>query len=99
MSTPTNILVVDVECTCWDNLPPNKFPETRNEIIEIGLAVINIKKEELVESRSIIVVPPTTEISEFCTQLTTLTPELVQAIGIPFADAMNILDKEYRAER
>jgi inhibitor of KinA sporulation pathway (predicted exonuclease) len=99
MSTAKNILVIDVEATCWDNLPPNKFPDTQNEIIEIGLAVIDIKAQKIVESRSIIVLPFQTSISPFCTQLTTLTPEFVQANGIPFVDAMNILDKEYRAER
>ena len=95
MSTPQNILVVDVEATCWNDNRLNP----RNEIIEIGIAVIDIKTKTLTESRSIIVTPPTTEISAFCTQLTTLTPEFVQAHGIPFKNAMDICRSEYKMHR
>lgn len=99
MSTPKNILVIDVESTCWENLPPNKFPETRNEIIEIGIAVIDIKKREITESCSILVTPPTTEISDFCTQLTGIDSPLIALHGIPFADAIAKLRDEYKAHR
>ncbi len=99
MSTPTSILVVDIEATCWENLPPNKFPQNRNEIIEIGLTVVDVKTKKLGESRSIMVIPPTTEISEFCTKLTTITAEQIKKEGISFADAIAILTKEYKANR
>jgi inhibitor of KinA sporulation pathway (predicted exonuclease) len=99
MSTPKKILVIDVEATCWENLPPNKFPETRNEIIEIGVAVLDIKSRALEESRSILVKPPTTEISEFCTRLTTITPKMIHHLGVSFQEAIDILSKEYRASR
>jgi inhibitor of KinA sporulation pathway (predicted exonuclease) len=99
MSTAKSILVVDVEATCWQDKPPNKFPNNRNEIIEIGLTRIDILKQEIVETRSILVTPPTTQISEFCTELTTITQEMIDEKGIPFKQAMEILDKEYRASR
>lgn len=99
MSTPKTILVVDIEATCWKDKLPYIFPEPRNEIIEIGIAVIDIKTKTLVESRSIIVIPPTTEISDFCTELTTLTPEFIQTHGIPFKDAMDICRNEYKMHR
>jgi inhibitor of KinA sporulation pathway (predicted exonuclease) len=99
MSTPKHILVVDVEATCWDNLPPNKFPNTRNEIIEIGLVVMDVKTHEIGERRAIMVKPATTEISDFCTSLTTITPEMIEEYGIPFPDACDILKKEYKSYR
>lgn len=99
MSTPKKILVIDIEATCWKNRPPNQFPETRNEIIEIGLAVVDIKTKTLEESRSIMVIPPTTEISDFCTELTTITPEMITKDGIPFRDACDILMNEYKSYR
>jgi inhibitor of KinA sporulation pathway (predicted exonuclease) len=99
MSTAKTILCVDIEATCWEGRPPNKFPETRNEIIEIGITPIDIKTKTIGPSRAIIVTPPTTEISEFCTRLTTITPEFVEEYGIPFAEAMNILSTEYKAGR
>lgn len=99
MSTPKKILVIDVEATCWQDKPPNKFPYARNEIIEIGITPIDIKTKTLEDSRSIIVFPSTTEINEFCTKLTTLTPEFVQKEGVPFRRAIDILRDEYRVDR
>jgi inhibitor of KinA sporulation pathway (predicted exonuclease) len=92
--------VIDVESTCWNNLPPNKFPDTRNEIIEIGLTSIELKPTyRILESRSILVKPVETEISEFCTELTTITSEMINRSGIKFEDAINILKSEYKSHR
>lgn len=99
MSTPKTILVVDVEATCWEKLPPNKFPSTRNEIIEIGITEIDIASKTLGESHSILVIPPTTEISDFCTKLTTITPELIQREGIPFREAIELLVSKFKSNR
>jgi inhibitor of KinA sporulation pathway (predicted exonuclease) len=99
MSTAKSILVIDVEATCWEDKPPNKFPQNRNEIIEIGLTRIDIKQQDIVETRSILVKPPTTQINEFCTKLTTLTPAMVEKHGVSFKQAINILDEEYKASR
>lgn len=99
MSTPKSILVIDVECSCWENLPPNKFPESRNEIIEIGITPIIISDKSLGESEGIIVIPPTTELSDFCTQLTTITPQLILNEGISFSAAINILFTKYKSNR
>jgi inhibitor of KinA sporulation pathway (predicted exonuclease) len=100
MSTPKKILVIDVEATCWEHLPPNKFADTRNEIIEIGITPIDIDERRAIgETRSILVIPPTTEISEFCTRLTTITPEMIAKDGIPFKQAIDILRDEYKLHR
>lgn len=99
MSTPKKILVIDVEATCWENLPPNKFPENRNEIIEIGITQIDIATRTIESSEGILVIPPTTEINAFCTKLTTITPELIAKEGIPFKDAIGILQTKYECNR
>lgn len=99
MSTAKKILVIDIEATCWEDRPPNNFPFTRNEIIEIGITPIDIKTKTIEDSRSIIVLPPTTEVSEFCTKLTTLTPEFVKENGIPYRDAIDILLHEFKSNR
>lgn len=100
MSTPKQILVIDVEATCWDNLPPNliEASQRRNEIIEIGITPIDIKTNEIGLSRSIIVKPNKTTISTFCTKLTTLTPEFVEKTGITFPEAIEILNDDYRTD-
>src|SRR5689334_6335461 len=99
MSTPKTILCIDVEATCEENRPPNKFPDQPNEIIEIGVAEVDIKTKQIERVESIIILPPSTKISEFCTRLTTLTPEFVQENGIPIKDAMDILRTKYKLHR
>jgi len=101
MSTPKLCLVIDVEATCWEQNPPNGPPsvEKKGEIIEIGITPISLPDKKILESEAIIVFPTTTEVSEYCTNLTTLTPEFVAEEGIPFRDAIDILRFKYRADR
>ena len=99
MSTPKFINVVDVEATCWENEPPNNTYEPRNEIIEVGITPIDIKTRQLGIKRSIIVLPKRTEISPFCTELTTLTPEFVADNGVTFERMLTILREEYKADK
>jgi len=100
MSTPKKILVIDIEATCWKDKPPNQqLGETQNEIIEIGIAVIDIKAKVLESSRSIMVKNVRTEISDFCTELTTITQEMIDQHGIFFSEACDILKREYKSDR
>jgi inhibitor of KinA sporulation pathway (predicted exonuclease) len=91
------INVVDIESTCWERDPPRG---QTSEVIEIGISVIAMygtPKRQIVASESIVVLPTRSEISEFCTKLTSLTPEFVKKNGIPFKDAMQILKDKYGA--
>jgi inhibitor of KinA sporulation pathway (predicted exonuclease) len=85
------VLVVDLEATCWENGPPEG---QENEIIEIGLCPFDVSRRKRLEKRSILVRPETSEVSEFCTGLTTLTQEDVDG-GIPLDEACALLRDEY----
>lgn len=85
------LLVVDVESTCWEKEPP---PGMISEIIEIGITVVNIQSLELEKSQSIIIKPTMSEVSEFCTNLTTITQTDVNK-GITYEQACKILRKEF----
>lgn len=85
------IIVVDIESTCWEGRPP---PGEEAEIIEIGLTVLDPASKELSDRRAIIVRPQRSKVSNFCTRLTTLTQEDVDA-GVSFAEACDILEREY----
>lgn len=69
------IVVVDVESTCWKDKPPPGVP---SEIIEIGICTLDLKTLERGEKKSILVKPKRSEVSPFCTELTTITPEMVK---------------------
>jgi inhibitor of KinA sporulation pathway (predicted exonuclease) len=68
------IPIVDVECTCYE---VNAWPSGQvQEIIEIGVAVLNTQTLEIGEKKSYLIPPTQSEVSPFCTKLTTLTPAM-----------------------
>lgn len=87
----TEFLVIDLEATCWEK---NQMPSTMiSEIIEIGYAILKVNGNQILSHGSIIVKPERSTISEFCTNLTTLTQEIVDR-GVYFPEACRILTLE-----
>ena len=102
MSTPKLCLVVDLEATCWEKDEDGYFTDKQkndSEIIEIGITSICMEDKVIVGSESIIIRPTKSEISEYCTNLTTLTPEFVEEEGISFVEAIDILRVKYRTDK
>jgi len=87
------IIVVDVESTSWEGNPPKG---QESEIIEIGIATLDVASLERKEKESVLVRPFRSAVSEFATKLTTLTQQQVDG-GIPFRDACSVLQSKYRA--
>ncbi|MFI6157880.1 exonuclease domain-containing protein [Kitasatospora sp. NPDC051170] len=85
--------VIDVEATCWNGQPP---PGSVNEVIEIGLTVVDLSARLRVSRHRILVRPTRSKVSEFCTELTGLTQAEVDR-GVSFAEACRILVEEYGA--
>lgn len=89
------IVVIDIEATCWNGKPPSG---QENEIIEIGICPLDIVSGQPLEKESILVKPEHSQVSKFCTKLTTLTQEQVDR-GIPFQKACSILQKKYNTNQ
>lgn len=87
------ILVIDVEATCWEDQPAHAAD---SEIIEVGLCVVDVPRLERIERRSILIKPVRSEVSPYCTRLTTLTAADLADAGT-LADACRVLTKEYRS--
>ncbi|HEX8561926.1 MAG TPA: 3'-5' exonuclease [Flavobacterium sp.] len=86
------IVVVDIEATCWEGkLPVGMY----NDIIEIGICLLDVETGEISENRGILIKPERSSVSPFCTQLTTITQEMLDADGISFKEALNILRKDF----
>jgi inhibitor of KinA sporulation pathway (predicted exonuclease) len=85
------LLVIDIEATCWEGEVPSG---QENEIIEIGICTLDVATGERREKRSLLVRPERSQVSPFCTKLTTLTQEQVDQ-GISFAEACMILQSDY----
>jgi inhibitor of KinA sporulation pathway (predicted exonuclease) len=89
------IICIDIESSCW-----NRGEEPKgevSEIIEIGLAIINLHNLEIEETNSIIVKPTRSKISKFCTELTTITQEKVDK-GVSFQFACSFLEDHYNSK-
>lgn len=84
------IIVVDLEALCWKGKPLS-FPE----IIEIGVCKLNTETLGIHQKTSYLIKPQFGTVSDFCTELTTITQEMLDKDGIPFADAVNRLRKDF----
>jgi inhibitor of KinA sporulation pathway (predicted exonuclease) len=86
------LLVIDLESTCWEKSPPKG---QSSEIIEIGIATLDLATCKPLEKRSILVKPVTSTVSPFCEELTTITQDMLDEQGISLKEACQILRKEY----
>lgn len=89
--------IIDVETTCWEP-PEYKLDDELSEVIEIGIAVVNIDSLEIIENDSVIIRPQRSKVSKFCTKLTTHTQEYVDT-GISFQEAMIKMKNDYNSEQ
>lgn len=85
-------LAIDLENTCWDGPPP---PGMRPEIIQIGLVEVDFANLRLGREARLHVRPVRSEVSEYCTALTGITPETVRREGRPFAEVLRGIAKAY----
>jgi inhibitor of KinA sporulation pathway (predicted exonuclease) len=88
------VLVIDVESTCWEGAPP---AGQVSEIIEVGLSVLEVKSNEIIEQKGFLIKPTASEISPFCTQLTTITSEMIENEGIDLEEMVKILKTDYQS--
>jgi len=56
------ILVIDVEATCWETEPPE---DQESEIIEIGICPLDVAAGDRLEKQSILVKPEKSTVSAF----------------------------------
>jgi len=89
------IIVIDVESTCWEDRSPEN---DASEIIEIGICVVDVHTRERIAQESLLVQPTRSRVSPFCTQLTTLTQAQVEQ-GLLFAEACQSLQQRYRTRQ
>lgn len=95
MKTTDKIIIIDLEATCWQSAVPQG---QQNEIIEIGLAVLDSETGEISKNKGILIKPQRSTVSTFCTELTTITQDLLDKNGVSFEDAVNQLIDEYNPD-
>lgn len=86
------VLVVDFELTCWEGEVPSG---EMAEIIEIGLSEVDVETLEIKKTDSYLVKPEYSTISEYCTNLTGITPQRMRKQGRALGDVANTLKKNW----
>jgi inhibitor of KinA sporulation pathway (predicted exonuclease) len=85
------VVCFDLEMCCWNE----NGVGTTGEIIEIGLAEIDVEKGEVVKRAQYFVKPERDEISVFCTELTGITPRRIDKQGRPLALVLKTMVKNF----
>lgn len=88
------LLVIDVEATCWEQGKPPAGQEP--EIIEIGVCVLDVLTGDPLHAASILIRPEHSEVTPFCTDLTSLTPAQLER-AVTFEHACKILQRRYQS--
>lgn len=86
------IVVIDLEATCWAT--PEEAAVNTSEIIEVGVCILDAMTGEVRNPRSLLVKPEISTVSQFCTELTSITPEMMEQ-GISFDEAVSTLKSDY----
>jgi inhibitor of KinA sporulation pathway (predicted exonuclease) len=93
MKITNEIIIVDLEATCWEN---DRIPAGQKvDIIEIGICELNRTTRAISKKQSIYIIPERSKISKFCTDLTGITPQLIKEKGIHFEEACEKIRDEY----
>lgn len=90
-----NIVVLNTESTCWEDGTKPKHEE--QEIIEIGVCLLNVKTLQVHSDKRLIIKPEKSTISEYCFDLTGLSNDIVSK-GISLGDACEILKNIYKTK-
>ncbi|WP_338152005.1 3'-5' exonuclease [Chryseobacterium angstadtii] len=88
MKTTDNILIIDLEATCWDERPPRGQV---SEIIEIGVCIMDASTGKISKNEGILIKPQYSKVSPFCTELTSITQKMLDDEGVMLEDALDIL--------
>lgn len=94
LSKLDKLVVVDLEATC-----DNPRPLWKSEIIEIGACFLDQKTLQVFGERSWLVKPQKTPITKFCTELTTITPEMIEKEGVSLQQAVKELEEEFEISK
>ena len=98
------IKFVDLECTCW---PDGKLPDGRNqrdvmEMIEIGIVQLDARTLEIEKKESYLIIPVEyglSGITDYCTNLTGITKQMIIKDGLPLEYALARMMSEFKTAK
>lgn len=85
------VVCFDLEMCCWNE----NGVGTTGEIIEVGLAEIDLSAGKIVKRAQYFVKPEKDEISLFCAELTGITPRKIEKQGRPLVEVLQSMVKNF----
>jgi inhibitor of KinA sporulation pathway (predicted exonuclease) len=85
------IVCFDLEMCCWND---GRISRT-GEIIEIGLAELDLNSGRIVRRAQYYVCPEHDEISPFCTELTGIKPNVIEKNGKPLSVILKSIEQKF----
>lgn len=85
------VVCFDLEMCCWNQ----NGIGTTGEIIEIGLAEIDVVQKRIVKRAQYYVMPERDEVSEFCTELTGISQRKLDKQARPLAEVLRSVVKNF----
>jgi inhibitor of KinA sporulation pathway (predicted exonuclease) len=94
----SKLLAIDVTSNCWENDAAKSPPDAKHDIIEIGVVPIDLDTLVMGEAASFLVKPKTAKVSAFCTNITSITQEMVEKDGLSFKTAIKKLTHDFNSK-
>jgi inhibitor of KinA sporulation pathway (predicted exonuclease) len=88
----SHVYVVDCEATCWET--KQEQGNQPNEVIEIGICVLELKTGKILDPSGYVVKPLHTKVSPFCTKLTGWTQAEIDE-GSAIQDVLHAIAADY----
>ncbi|KMV31695.1 exonuclease domain-containing protein [Photobacterium swingsii] len=85
------IVCFDLEMCCWND----ERKARTGEIIEIGVAELDLQSGDIVRRAQHYVLPEHDEVSYFCTELTGIKPEVIAKNGKPLATILKSIEQKF----
>ncbi len=89
---PNEVVIIDIEATCWST--KEEQGSQPNEIIEIGIAILDLKTGAIRDTAGYVVKPRFTKVSQFCTELTGWTQEQIHQ-GVDISHTLAAIQADY----
>ena len=89
------LLFVDLEMTCFPTREEGDKHFT--EVIEIGIVAVDNPNAKIVDKASYLIKNEKTPITDYCTQITTITQDLIDQEGVPLKDACDAIQERFRS--
>lgn len=86
-----NLLVVDMEFSCWKGRPPQ---DQHQEIISIGICKLDLSSKEILAEKSFLIKNVLGDISYFCTEITGIEQEDIDNDGVELEVAFKEIASE-----